>query len=777
MKLKIEAVKKREDFFELAKSYSLKTIFMKVIYFIAGILISRGNIFGSYYPFGISFSASVPGRLIAPTIFGAITGYLFPFNLNVGIRYISTVIAIGAIRWALNDLTQIKNHFLYIPALAFISSFVTGIAVNSAEGLDAGNFSVCVLESLVAAGVAFFFDSSFKILSSKKIYALNIKEFTYLAVSFSILLLSLDGLVIGGISLGRIFAIVMILITSYLMGVSGGGISGIASGVIFSLPSFGFTYISGSYAFGGMIAGLVSSWGKVGVSFAFIFANALVSFQSGDMTKMIYGIYESLIAMIIFLIVPESVFNKIKGMTPSFLESKKYNGIKNAVFQKLHYISKSIGSVPFFIEKTSFEILKSSEKPNFKSVCMDKIYSSCSSCGLCSFCWSKERNLIYENLNKVIDLTMSEKSVTYRDFTPEFLNRCHKTDMLIEKIERCYLDFKAKKNAQIKIDEFKKIMSEQIGGMGSMVENVAEDINEFYDFDVNLGEKIKSDLFKCGIEILNIVCFKNEDKKLFLDIECDPIISNKFDKKLINRMSELCGRRLSGLIVNNYRDTCRIQICEEKNYQVDFGFSQHSFNNGNFCGDSCSKFEDGMGNFNVIISDGMGTGSSAAVQGAMTSELMKYFIKSGVNFNFAIKFVNSSLLLNSEEENLSTLDAVSVNLFNGKAKFMKAGAPATFIVRNDEIIKVNFESLPIGILNDVSFSSEQFQLFENDLVVMLSDGVLDMGEDWVIDIIKSKNYNNATELSKLIVKKAVLIRKESHHDDDITAAVIRILNK
>ena len=56
---------------------------------------------------------------------------------------------------------------------------------------------------------------------------------------------------------------------------------------------------------------------------------------------------------------------------------------------------------------------------------------------------------------------------------------------------------------------------------------------------------------------------------------------------------------------------------------------------------------------------------------------------------------------------------------------------------------------------------------------MVSDGVTDIGDEWIMDVINSEKYDTAKDLSRLIVKTAVYMRKE-YHDDDITAAVIKI---
>ena len=54
-----------------------------------------------------------------------------------------------------------------------------------------------------------------------------------------------------------------------------------------------------------------------------------------------------------------------------------------------------------------------------------------------------------------------------------------------------------------------------------------------------------------------------------------------------------------------------------------------------------------------ILSDGMGTGGRAAVEGALACKIMESLIKSGMSFFTAAKITNSALRVKSEDEVLS----------------------------------------------------------------------------------------------------------------------------
>ena len=91
---------------------------------------------------------------------------------------------------------------------------------------------------------------------------------------------------------------------------------------------------------------------------------------------------------------------------------------------------------------------------------------------------------------------------------------------------------------------------------------------------------LEKELLKMHIPVLHLVCYRNNKGKICVDIECDSVFANKFSKKVVEKVSEVCGKKLSEPIINNYGATSRIQLCEIKNFSVDFGFTQHAFGEG-----------------------------------------------------------------------------------------------------------------------------------------------------------------------------------------------------
>lgn len=219
-----------------------------------------------------------------------------------------------------------------------------------------------------------------------------------------------------------------------------------------------------------------------------------------------------------------------------------------------------------------------------------------------------------------------------------------------------------------------------------------------------------------------------------------------------------------------------MQMSELPLYRVQTGCAQHSCGNGQLCGDSWECFSDGNGRQIAIISDGMGTGGRAAVDGAMASGIMSRMIQAGIGFDAALKIVNSALIVKSGDESLATIDLAALDLFNGSAEFMKAGAPISILRKNGRAVKIDAPSLPIGILNDTRFTKSSDSLEEGDLLVLLSDGALSSGDEWVCDMVEKWTGQIPQELAEDIVTQAIA-RRSDGHDDDITALVMRVAKR
>ena len=768
--MKETTLKAKDKIFEAAKSYSMKILFFKAVCFIAGIFVSKGCVFGHYYPFGLSFSTSAPSKFFVPMTLGAALGYLFPLRLATSVRYISSLAAVVAVRWTLSDFKKIRNSNFYIPLIVFSSSLITGIAVNCAGSFDGSIIFVNTLESMVAATASYFFGRSHKIISNKAVHKISYKELIYIAISLGLILFSVESVHFGSISVGRVAAETVILIASYVFGIVGALIFGAAFGAIFGLSSLGFTHISGLYAFSGMVSGLCSGLGRIPIAIAFFITQVLFSFQLGDAAKIVVGLYESVFAVLIFLIIPKKPLRKLNVFLQRSNSCKR--DLKDSIIGKLDFTSKFLMGVPKIINRVSENVFESGGK-NLQAGYEESIINICKSCSKCGYCYGEHKEETSKNLHSAVSNALSGSINSPDVFSPEFRAVCFKSDDIISVLNDLYNENLKSESEKMHMCDLKNAAGGQLSAVSSFLEEISNEINESENYDNNLSEKIRKNLSCCSIDVSNIICHRNPQNKILIEIELGNRFKNMINKKFCEVISKTAGTDFCKPVIVDMGENFRIQMCEQPKYKVEVDVSQHHCDGSVVCGDSFKVFEDGFGNFSVVLSDGMGTGHLASKEGEVSSELMENFVKSGMGLESSAKLINSSLIMNSKEEALSTLDVLSLNLFSGKAKFLKAGAPFTYILRGSEIEKLEFSSLPIGIFTDVSAPIRNLDLHEGDLILMLSDGATDIGEEWIKEVLSKKHFSSVSEIVKTVVDAAVNIRK-STHDDDITAIAVRI---
>ncbi|HSH34626.1 SpoIIE family protein phosphatase, partial [Schnuerera sp.] len=181
----------------------------------------------------------------------------------------------------------------------------------------------------------------------------------------------------------------------------------------------------------------------------------------------------------------------------------------------------------------------------------------------------------------------------------------------------------------------------------------------------------------------------------------------------------------------------------------------------------------------VALSDGMGVGKKANNESSIAIKLLEKFLEAKFDKELALKTINSILMLKSNDELFTTFDISLIDLYSGKLQIIKTGAPATFIRKKDRVHIVNSQSLPVGILKDVDFNVYEEYLEDGDIIIMMSDGILEANEStdnvekWMKDVIVNINSMNPKKIADEIMKAS----EESSGGkikDDMTLLVTKV---
>lgn len=185
-----------------------------------------------------------------------------------------------------------------------------------------------------------------------------------MVMSGCILILAFGSIAWQNISLGRIIAMLVILLCSRYGSVTGGAISGISTGAIFSIASRENGYICGGFAFGGLMAGLFSQLGKLGCAIAFVISNGVMCLAFGSQFGTPSGVLvESLAASAVFMVLPKEVGNVI---SPVFSSDKIHRSER--LCEKYCYATRLCLKGSRQCEKRCFKSFRKDEKALFAHI-------------------------------------------------------------------------------------------------------------------------------------------------------------------------------------------------------------------------------------------------------------------------------------------------------------------------------------------------------------------------------------------------------------------------
>ena len=120
-----------------------------------------------------------------------------------------------------------------------------------------------------------------------------------------------------------------------------------------------------------------------------------------------------------------------------------------------------------------------------------------------------------------------------------------------------------------------------------------------------------------------------------------------------------------------------------------------------------------------------------------------------------------------------------VDLSNPRADFIKSGACATYIKRQNLVKRIESQSLPAGILDEADMELKSEPLQDGDLLVMLSDGVADAYSDekfLMNEINRLSRQNSPRQLAAALLDSAKQ-QKGNTAWDDMTVVAARIVEK
>ena len=744
-----------------------KMILFHILSFSTGFFMARSQVLNQYTPLGVAFTAGVNGEFTITAAIGALLGYLLPTEGGSNIHYMGAVGIATFTSWLMGNFFNPAKKPLF-SALTGGGSLFLVLLIFLWSGEVVHSFPKVLGECLLTAGCGYFF-SCLSTALTKQTLSLSSGETTSSVIAFTFILTVFSQFTIFEFSPGRILGIVFILFAARYGRISLGTIAAVAMGFSLYLASPALSATAVGIMLGGLMAGVFAPLGKIGCSVGFLLSNGLIALQNTT-SQTLPLFYEMVVAMVLFTVAPQTInrwFNKLFSPPP---EAPLVEGLRNSIVVRLSFAAEALQDVSQTVEEVSKK-LKKINAPSFEHVFTKTEDDACSHCSMRIYCWESNKGETLSALLGVTKILRKKGMIQEDEIAPAFREHCLRLPQLLERLTLHFNEFLAKDAAGRRLEEIRGVIAEEFQGISQMLMGLSEEFHTSSRYDYDTAQQIRNALLAMEINPLDISCQVDKYQRLTAEIRL-----HKEDNKGINRsillreLGSKCAKEFEVPTVTDGGNSLLLTLSEKAEYTVSFGVCQLPFQGNKLCGDAYEHFFDGRGRFIMVVSDGMGKGGRAAVDGTMATGLMTRLLKAGFDPDSALKIVNSAMLYKSTDESLATVDVTVLDLFSGISEFYKAGAPATIIRKNGKSRIAAGETIPAGIIKGVSFHHTQTTLSPGDIIVMMSDGALESGTDWIgveLEVWRSKD---ATALAEHLADYAKR-RCGNQTPDDITVAV------
>ena len=756
---------------------------------VAGLLISRVYLdmtFGVVQvlaPLGLAYLIAITNyerKYILSSSLGVIVGYITLFNKVSNFSayiIISTIVTIISMS-KLNKKARNIASFITV----FSGLFVYGVLVGSSDII----LHLIGAISVTALVFPIYYVVSYTLKCIEEIntqHFFSIDEIVSIELFICLLIVGIGTISINDISFRNIAAILFIIALAFISDTNMGAGAGITMGIILGFATGNLMESIAIYGACGLVAGIFRESGKLFTALSFNIIFIIVTLYSGVFNNISF--IEALVGTGIFLLIPKKIYNKIsleinKDKKVGHFSEVRFAEIKDELTERLKDFTEVLS-----IMGKSLNNLVGNDKLAIKNkgnALVENLSDrTCSDCDMRYMCWKRE---LHQTYNAFSDLIRNYENNSGA-FPHELEKKCIKKYALVKNLEDIMNIYMVNETLKSRLGEGRKILSNHINNMSVTISEIVDEFGNELHLCTDVEKSIKKSLLKYGINFGSLICYNDKNGRIKIKMQMENCMgSQTCIKTVLPIISETIGKNMSigseGCNINSKNNMCEIVIEEAPKYHINSHVAVATKEGEKFTGDSYSYGRTKDGNYITVISDGMGSGPEAGLESKVSVEIIEKFMEVGFDEKIAIDAVNAIMSIKfSEDEKFSTLDMNKIDLYTGNAKFMKVGAIESFIKRGNKVEVINSNTLPFGVLEEPDVDTVEKQVSNGDVIVSISDGILDVKNDgsfdttWLIEFLKNTKYRQPKDLSIAILEKAKEL-SGGKAKDDMTVVVSKV---
>ena len=737
--------------------------------FLLGAVLAGGDIFGGYAPFGVGLVAcSGSGMDGLCALLGAGLGYFTFRGFVEGLRFAAACVLVFSVAFAFYDV-KLYTKSWFMPLIASAMDAVTGFVYLSDAAWRPAQVAFFLTEVLLSGASAYFYRLAFSPWKGKEEgKSLTNRQMVSLFFLLATLLISLAGVqALGGLSLGRILAVLLVMAAAHAGGMGLGAAAGVAVGMGMDLVAMDTPFYTMAYGFAGLLTGAGWRQGRLFGAITYIVSNAVAVLWTWEMGPRISGLYEVFIASVCFLLLPEKWLRRLSAAATHEREKNAQRRGADYVREKLSATAEAFRGVRDSLRAAFPQPGSNDADP---SIVFDRAAERvCWKCALRNTCWQHDYVSTYNALNDALPTMLGKGKGEPEDFPAWFASRCLQFPAFLKAANEEVVALGYRRQYQSRIRESRQAVCRQYETLADVLSLAAAELSAELVPDQARARRLRQHLAALGLEGEGEVYY---DELGRLRVEAAGEGTQVLESpEQLRKLSQLMGRnlRFAG------REGERTVFVQEEPLMAVAGVTARRREGQRESGDTGTWFKRPDGSLFVLLCDGMGSGEAAHRESGLAVRLLEDFLRSGMEASAALRTVNSALALKNEEAGaFTTVDLLWLDLFTGMGEVCKLGAAPTYVRKGGAVSRLTSRALPAGLTDGPGVGPDvtDLTLAAGDCVMLVSDGVADLEDDqWLREQLAAFDGDSPKELARQVMEES---EKRVGAADDRTVVVLQL---
>ncbi len=701
-------------------------------YALFGFLLGVAPLAVGVAPFGCAFLCAVPKKYRKSTFYGVLLSSLFDDCIPLALFFAVYLFLVLASKEKSGGVYVYTRILLSFSLSALRAAYIAVSGVNDMTDVFRLLASVIAYPAFTYAFLGYF-DKKKEI--RPKHYDTSLLAFAF---AFTLVLLPVK---ISGVSLAIIPASAFTLCASRTRGFAFGGVCGVVCGLVSGGAATGALGVLGM-AYGM----LVNELELASLALSFMLAVSGYFYLSGT---------DGIIAFSIMLLAVYAAYIPLRSNLPM------HRNAVSSVEKRAHdrRISRyaaafsSLSSLFYTVSDTAREESISDVNRNI----VQAVESYCNRCDGCELDKSEISNFFTSEVRR-------NGVASFSRIPTHISSRCPNACAIARSVNN--LPVKHARDGEKGL----KQMADEYSAFSSLLIDAAKKQDAANRTDKQMASAVKTSLAEVGVtcdgvrvtgeRIRNITAYGVKPEKI-----------TESPNNIASSVAKAVGTSISMPELHLHDDYTLMKFHSVPAIRVEFAKISEAKSGESVCGDTVSVFENDERYFYCLVSDGMGSGRDAALTSRLSAIMLEKLLTVGAEKESAIKLLNKALV-EKEEEIFATVDLLEIDRVLCTATLIKAGAAPTVFIRGGCSHIIESRTPPAGIMRNVIADKKTFRLEKGDMIVMLSDGILQTGSDFPI-LPKSgiPPLPSARALATKILREA---RRSSEASDDMSVCTLRI---